>query len=154
MDSKIHVLFVCTGNICRSPMAEAVFQQLVRDQGLEQRFIIESAGTSAYHIGERPHIGTQNVLRKNKVRLADSKRAIRVDQRLLDSSDYVIAMDTGHEVSLKGRTNAYRLLEFASNTGEKNVPDPYYDDKFDEVFDLVKAGCVGLLDFIRERENL
>lgn len=155
----INVLFVCMGNICRSPMAEAVFKSLVAKAGLSDQFKIDSVGTSAYHVGEPPHRGTQRVLAAYGVACEGASRQLtRADIR---EADYIIAMDRsnlegvqemGRGVSLAGR--AYLLLEFAKGSKLREVPDPYYNDNFDEVYHLVLDGCRGLLAHIRQEKAL
>ncbi len=152
---KIKVVFICLGNICRSPMAEAVFQHLVQEQGLQDRFEITSAGTSSWHLGERPHSGTRQVLKAHEVQLNPEKRAQNVDLDKLDGYDYIIAMDreNAQELALHGK-QVERLLEYAPEGYPLDVPDPYYTDRFEEVYQLVEAGARGLLEHIREQEGL
>ncbi|MEA4910149.1 MAG: low molecular weight phosphotyrosine protein phosphatase [Chloroflexi bacterium] len=154
---KIRVLFVCSGNICRSPMAEAVFRHLVEQAGLAQRFSIASAGTGSWHIGERPHRGTQAVLRAHQVELSPEKRSRLLTHGDFEAFDYIIAMDRENLADMAtfgyGR-KARRLLEFAPQANLADVPDPYYANNFDQVYGLVQAGCAGLLAHIRKAENL
>jgi protein-tyrosine phosphatase len=152
---KIKVVFVCLGNICRSPMAEAVFRHLVNEAGLEERFEIESAGTGSWHIGERPHSGTRAILQESGVELSSAKRAQQIRENDLDRYDYVIAMDSENAAALErmGRKPDL-LLEFSSSPAPKDVPDPYYTNRFQEVYDLVKDGARGLLTHIRREQGL
>ncbi|NJK81042.1 MAG: low molecular weight phosphotyrosine protein phosphatase [Chloroflexaceae bacterium] len=157
--TPIRVLFVCLGNICRSPMAEAVFQKIVADAGLERRFEIASVGTGAWHVGERPHPGTQAVLQRYNVPLRSEKRAQRLRQEDLETYDYIIAMDgenvqdiERYRAALNGKL--VRLLEFASSTAPRDVPDPYYTQGFDQVYNLVLDGCMGLLEHIRGQRQI
>ena len=155
----IRVLFVCLGNICRSPMAEGVFRHLVQAEGLADRFEIESGGTGSWHVGERPHRGTQRELGARGIDLG-GKRARQVSSRDLATADYVIAMDRsnlrnlqryGSRIQLDGKLHL--LLDFAEGVDTHDVPDPYYEDNFDRVYELVEAGCRGLLDYICEEEG-
>jgi protein-tyrosine phosphatase len=152
---KIAVMFVCLGNICRSPMAEAVFRKLVADKGLTDRFIIASSGTGRWHIGEPPHIGTRLILSENKIEIGN-KRAEQLKSEDFQKYDYVIAMakENVDDIQYYFKQQVGRLLEFAPKTNTLDVPDPYYENNFEEVYNLVLAGCVGLLDSIIEREGL
>lgn len=151
---KIRVLFVCTGNICRSPMAEAVFQDMVNQAGLGDRFEIASAATTRWEVGERPHQGTQAVLRKHSVRLDPSKRAQEITREMFTANDYVIGMDAGHVADLSRYGKVRRLLEFASDGVPLDLADPYYTLDFDTTYQHVEDGCRGLLEYIRKKERL
>jgi protein-tyrosine phosphatase len=151
----IRVLFVCLGNICRSPMAEAVFRHMVKEAGLADVIDIESAGTGSWHVGERPHGGTRAVLAANQIEVG-GKRARQLNRSDMTQFDYVIAMDgenVGDIHSLFGQ-RVPRLLEFAPPGGTLDVPDPYFTNGFDEVYQLVTAGCRGLLAHIRQEQGL
>lgn len=151
----IRVMFVCTGNICRSPMAEAVFRQLVREEGLEEQFEVASSGTGAWHVGERPHRGTQAILKDRSVPLDPQKRAQQFSRQDFARYDYVIAMDDLNVADLAWHGKQLpRLLEFAPEGTPLDVPDPYYSGGFDYVYDLVTAGSRGLLKHIREKEGV
>lgn len=153
----INVLFVCLGNICRSPMAEAIFQQLVDEAGLTDKFHIDSAGTGDWHVGEKAHPGTRRILAEHGIGYNGRSRQITA-QDMSNAKTYVITMDQSNSNDLR-RTfgqhpNQYRLLDFSSQKAETDVPDPYYTNNFEYVYQLVKDGCAGLLKTIREREGL
>ena len=136
-------------------MAEAVFRDLVEKEGLSSNFAIASAGTGGWHAGERPHAGTQLILRKNQIDIGNmrAKQLTRSDIREYDT---IIAMDAENVADIQailGR-RVPRLLEFAPKGFPADVPDPYYTGGFDQVYQLVLAGCKGLLAAIRERENI
>jgi protein-tyrosine phosphatase len=152
---RIYVLFVCLGNICRSPMAEAVFRDQVEQAGLADHFEIASAGTGNWHIGERPHRGTVTVLKQNNIDVG-IKRAQQLSRADFDTYNYIIAMDAANVSDIQGLfgRKVPRLLEFAMQESPRDVPDPYYTGGFDYVYQLVEAGCQGLLKHIREKENL
>jgi len=153
----INVLFVCLGNICRSPMAEAVFQNLVDEAGLVDKFHIDSAGTGSWHIGEKAHRGTRAILKEHGI--AYNGRARQVTQQdLANPQTYIITMDESNGNNLRQQfgqhANQYRLLDFSKQKAERDVPDPYYTNNFEYVYQLVTDGCQGLLETIREREGL
>ncbi|KPL81093.1 hypothetical protein ADN00_00780 [Ornatilinea apprima] len=152
---KIKVVFVCLGNICRSPMAEAVFKSLVKEASLEEQFEISSGGTGGWHTGERPHSGTQAVLKLNQVYLDPQKRAQQVNSVALRQADYVVALDQENAAALKRLGVESRLLlSYCDNGHPLDVPDPYYEQNFDVVYDLVRDGCQCLLNEIRARHGL
>lgn len=154
----IEVLFICLGNICRSPMAEAVMQQLVRDAELEERIHVDSVGVGDWHIGQSPHRGTQEILRRHNIPYAGFARQITRDD--VKQADYLIAMDRENESDVRRmlpsdvKKHVHRLLDFAPADYPCDVPDPYFDGKFDEVYHLVDAGCRGLLAHIRDEHDL
>ncbi len=155
----IRVLFVCLGNICRSPMAEAVFRNLVSREGLDGQIAVASAGTSDWHEGERVHHGTLTVLQQNGIRHAGRSQRVTVD--MLDEADYVIAMDEENVHQLRAidqrhtmNGKLHRLLEYAPMGGPLDVPDPYFEGGFDRVFQLVTTAAQGLLHEIRQARGL
>lgn len=152
----IKVLFVCTGNICRSPTAEGVFRALVAAEGLAGHVATDSAGTHAYHVGEPPDGRSTAAALRRGIDLSDL-RARKVRASDYAEFDLVLAMDRGHAdilrrqcpVDLAGRVRLF--LDFAPDLGIKDVPDPYYGggDGFERVLDMIEAGSAGLLSHIR-----
>ena len=160
-EKKVKVLFVCLGNICRSPLAEGVFRHLVEAAGLAERFEIDSAGTSSYHIGDAPDERTSAVARARGVELTSRARQIKPQD--LHDFDYVLAMDAENLRNVKrlvrGEAGAEieLLRAFDSEArAERDVPDPYYGGQrgFEDVHDMVERSCSGLLEHIREAHRL
>ena len=153
----INVLFVCLGNICRSPMADAVFQQMVKEAGLDAHISVDSAGTGSWHVGEKPHRGTRRVLADHNIPYNGRARQITATD-MSNPNSYIIVMDQSnyndvvHQFGQHSRLHL--LLEFATNTTETNVPDAYYTGNFDYVYELVTDGCTGLLATIRQENGL
>ena len=159
---KIRVLMVCMGNICRSPTAQGVFEQWVREAGLEERIEVDSAGTHAYHVGESPDSRSQEAALRRGIDLS-AQRARRVDERDFAEFDYVLAMDAGNYRDLMDRCrdpdgcSRIRLfMEFAPENSAMDVPDPYYGGVhgFERVLDLVEEAATGLLKTIRDQHAL
>ncbi len=155
------VLFVCMGNICRSPTAHGVFLKIIKDQLLNNIMIeVDSAGTHAYHVGEQPDPRSQSAALRRGVDLS-SLRARKVNERDFECFDYVLAMDYENYSNLEricpaGFEHRLRLfLDFASEFEEKEVPDPYYggDKGFEHVLDLVEDASRGLLKEILQTLN-
>jgi len=152
----VRVVFVCMGNICRSPMAEAVFKKMVEEAGLDGQVSVDSCGTGGWHAGEQPHPGTRAVLDEHAVPYHHQARQITPAD--LAQADYLVAMDNENlsDIRRMGTTAAELalLMSYAPDATSREVPDPYYSNRFDEVYDLVRAGCRGLLAHIRREENL
>jgi protein-tyrosine phosphatase len=154
---KIKVIFICLGNICRSPMAEAVFQNMADDAGLQGIIEVDSAGTGSWHVGESAHPGTRRVLAQHGIDYMGRARVVRQED-VVDPSSYVIAVDASTLHELQRRfgeiPNLYLLLDFAKNSSERDVPDPYYEGNFEYVYKLVEDASRGLLAAVIEREGL
>ncbi len=157
----VRVLFVCMGNICRSPTAQGVFEYLVERQGLSSLIRIDSAGTHAYHIGERPDERAAQAAMRRGIDLC-KQRARRVTENDFLLFDYVLAMDRrNYEDLLAFCPPAHRpklrlFLEFAPELAEDEVPDPYYGGAtgFERVLDLIERAAEGLLAEIRQQHRL
>jgi protein-tyrosine phosphatase len=138
-------------------MAEAVFQKLVDDAGLSDQITVDSAGTSAYHVGELAHPGTRRVLARHGIHYDGRARQVK-PQDMNNGTTYVIAMDSENLEELRQRfgemPHLHRLLDFAMHAHVHDVPDPYYSDNFDYVYRIVEDGCRGLLEAIRKEEGL
>lgn len=154
------VLFVCMGNICRSPTAEGVFRKLVRDAGLDGTIEIDSAGTGSWHVGSAPDKRTQSAALKRGLDLS-GQRARQVAAKDFEVFDLIVAMDRDNlsylEAIRPGAAPRARLMlefsEAAVERGLRDVPDPYSGgvDGFEIVLDLIEGACEGLLEDVRGR---
>lgn len=156
----INVLFVCLGNICRSPMAEAVFRHQVKEAGLDDLISVDSAGTSHWHIGKKPHAGTRTLLDRYGISYAGIY-ARQVQAEDIEHFDYIIAMDEQNLADLKELADGlqqtgklFSLLTLLPDHPLKNVPDPYYTGNFQEVYDLIEAASRKLLERIEAEYDL
>ncbi|WP_173917299.1 low molecular weight protein-tyrosine-phosphatase [Halobacillus sp. Marseille-Q1614] len=154
----IKVLFVCLGNICRSPMAEAILKNLLEKEELSKEVIVDSAGIGHWHIGKQPHEGTKNILDQNKITY-EGISARQVQDSDWDRFDYIIAMDTQNMEDLraireKNDVKVRLFMDYVEGEESNDVPDPYFTGNFDYVYDLVTEGCKGLLKEIKEQNQL
>ena len=156
MSRKIRVLFVCLGNICRSPMAEAVFAHKVRAAGLQEVIEADSAGTGDWHRGEPPHHGTRKMLKARGIDYSHQARQLAKSD--LDAFDYVLTMDEENYKNVLaleiGTARVHRFLDYAPRLDVREIPDPWYDGRFDHVFGLVSEAADGLLAAIRKDHNI
>ena len=170
----IKVLFVCMGNICRSPMAEAVFQDMVNKAGLADQFSLDSAGVGGWHEGETAHRGTLEILKKHNIPY--NGRARQMTPSDFDTFDYILVMDRENlsgvmrfmnqrEAAAKAsmfmrdakKPEIALFMSYANRAGAsetREVPDPYYDGNFAEVYDLITQGCAALLAHIRATHHI
>lgn len=146
------ILFVCLGNICRSPMAEGVFRRVAEEEGLIDRFEIDSAGLGDWHIGQAPDHRAQKAARSRGVDISDQSARQVVDEDF-DRFDLLLVMDRSNYAELKARAphearaKIRPFLDFAPHVGTKDVPDPFFGgaEGFDRALDLIEAAARGLL---------
>ena len=156
--AQVSVLFVCMGNICRSPTAHGVFRKLLVDRELTDQIATDSAGTHAYHVGNPPDQRAQATATRRGIDLSDL-RARQVQETDFYDFDYILAMDLDNYESLSRlcpegmQQRLYLFMDFAADMGVQEVPDPYYGGArgFEQVFDLVDAAARGLLADISRR---
>jgi protein-tyrosine phosphatase len=154
-DAPVRILFVCSGNICRSPLAEALFKRKAEEAGLLARFHVDSAGTHDYHEGQRADPRACRVARRHGLDVTSIARPV-VDQDF-DRFDLIVAMDRGHRRQLRARAGRARegkirlMRDFDPDSAGRDVPDPYYDGEpeFEEVLSILEPACRGLLESLR-----
>lgn len=158
--SKTKLLFVCLGNICRSPSAENLMNYLITKEGLSDQFELDSAGTSSYHIGSPPDRRMKIAARKRGIELKGKAR--QIEDFDLEYYDLILAMDKYNyhnilSLDLKGKHHhkIKLMCDFATEYSDKEVPDPYYggESGFDYVIDLLLDACQGLLDYCQKEVN-
>lgn len=152
----VKVLFVCLGNICRSPMAEAVFRKMVNDENLQDKIFIDSAATSSWEDGNPVHHGTKKRLAKEGIGVEGMYSRILNDNDL--SFDYIVGMDKNNITNINNFLNGRfsgevnLLLQYAGKNSE--IADPYYTGNFNKTYDDVYEGCTALLKTIKEKYGL
>ncbi len=153
----VRICFVCLGNICRSPTAEACFLDLIEREGVADRFVVDSAGTGGWHVGERAHPETRAAAEARGVEIRSIARQFTAGD--FDRFDYVIAMDGQNHANLlrlakdgaqRAKVHLFRDFDPRSPKGAE-VPDPYYEGGFEGVFDVCQAAAQGLLAHLRDR---
>ncbi|MBW4080443.1 low molecular weight protein-tyrosine-phosphatase [Paenibacillus sp. S150] len=148
----VNVLFVCLGNICRSPMAEAVLRHKILERGLTEQVAVDSAGTGDWHVGKGPHEGTRRILDAQGISYEHMKARL-VSSGDFKAFDYILCMDQSNGENVRrvpGGENA-KLLFFMDLLPEeelREVPDPYFTGNFEQVYTLINAGCDVLLNRI------
>lgn len=162
MSAVVRICFVCLGNICRSPTAEGVMKALIEREGLADRVHVDSAGTGAWHAGERADARSRETAQRRGLSLDSIARQFtRADY---DRFDYILAMDADNLRDLerlapsdaaRAKVRLFRSFD-PSSPANAGVPDPYYggDRGFDDVFDLCEAACQGLLEHVRREHDL
>ena len=154
---KISVLFVCLGNICRSPAAEALFIKKIKEEGIEDKFLVDSAGTGSWHVGKQADSRMRLAAKDRKIDIKSKARQINKND--FQEFNYILTMDDSNYnnvMSLKNREKSsdlckvIKIQEFASSFKEKEVPDPYFggEEGFDYVLDILTDSISGFLDHI------
>ncbi|WP_241155924.1 MULTISPECIES: low molecular weight phosphotyrosine protein phosphatase [unclassified Adlercreutzia] len=147
----IKILFVCHGNICRSPMAEFLFKDMVSKRGLSECFHIESAATTTDEIGNSPHSGTVKILKREGIS-CKGKTARQITPKDYNYFDVIIGMDSANMRSMERifgkdtQNKLHKMMEFAGNN--RDVADPWYTGNFEETYSDIADGCVGLLSWL------
>lgn len=153
----IKVLFVCLGNICRSPMAEFVFKDMVKKRGLGDRFHIASAATSTEEIGSVVHHGTRRILNGLGIS-TEGKRAVQMTAGDYREYDFIIAMEQRNISNINriigkdSMNKVRRLLDYTQSSGD--IADPWYTDNFEQTYEDIYRGCEALLEYICEKHHI
>jgi protein-tyrosine phosphatase len=151
----VKIMFVCHGNICRSPMAEFVFRHMVEEKCLSDKFCIGSSATSREEIGNSVHWGTKSKLREVGI-LCEGKNAVQFTKKDYEIYDYILCMESyniKNALRIVGDDKAgkvQRLLDFS--TRPRDIADPWYTGNFDETYNDITEGCVALLDYILKKQ--
>lgn len=158
----INVLFVCLGNICRSPLAEGIFNHLVENRGLESKISSDSAGTSGWHIGEPPDRRSEAVAKKHGIVLDHSGR--QLEDQDFQEFDYIVAMDKNNFQNIKSERgyngfpseNLVMMRTFDEQGKGQDVPDPYFGgpEGFEDVYKMLHRSCEKFLDYLVEKHEL
>jgi len=155
--NEISVLFVCLGNICRSPAAEAIFQNLINVKGMGNKFFVDSAGTGSWHVGKKADSRMRFAAKQRNINITSNARQIREDDFskfnyivVMDNSNFNNVLDLKNQVKGADFAKIVRIQDFASIFSEKEVPDPYFggDAGFDHVLDILEDSVSCFLEYI------
>ena len=152
----IKIMFVCHGNICRSPMAEFVFKDMIKKEGISDEFFVASAATSYEEIGNGVHFGTARILDRLGISY-EGKRAVHLEKSDYAQYDYLVCMDSANVrntlriVGSDTDGKIHKLLEFADSP--RDVADPWYTGDFEATYKDVVLGCTALLKYIKENNR-
>src|SRR5699024_1615927 len=156
----VRILFVCLGNICRSPMAEAVFKEQMKEARLANKVLIDSAGTAGWHEGSSPHEGTLKKLEEVNIP-ADYLTARQLRKEDAIQYDFIIVMDESNATDVQhlfskaeGAPEIYRMMDFVENPPEKNVPDPFFTGDFDYTYTLISQASQALQNYLIQNNYL
>lgn len=156
----VRILFVCLGNICRSPMAETVFREQMKEAGFADKVLIDSAGTAGWHEGSAPHEGTLEKLQAVNI---PTDYLMARQLRIEDATQYdvIIVMDESNAKDVQdlfcdaeATPDMYRMLDFVEDSPEKNVPDPFFTGDFDYTYDLITQAAQGLQSYLCEKNYI
>ena len=153
----IKVLFVCLGNICRSPMAEYVLKDMVKKQGWEEEFYIDSAATSTEEIGNPVHYGTRNKLEQEKI-VCGNHRARRIEKQDYETFDYIIGMERKNIINIKrilgedNKNKIYQLLDFSKNP--RDIADPWFTGNFHKTYEDIVEGLKGFIEYLKKEKQI
>lgn len=153
----IKVLFVCLGNICRSPMAECIFKNIVKKDGVEEKFYIDSAATSTEEIGNPMYYRAREKLQQMNIEIGNHK-ARRITKEDYEKFDYIIAMEEQNIINIKRiigedrKNKIYKLLDFTKNP--RNIADPWYTGDFDKTYNDIVQGLEGFIKYLNEKINI
>ncbi len=155
--NRIAVLFVCLGNICRSPAAEAIFLKIIENQGIKDRFFVDSAGTGSWHVGKEADERMKLAAKNREIYITSKARQIKKDDfkrfnyiLTMDNSNYIDVLKIKNSQSSLDFSKVLKLQEFATNFSDKEVPDPYFggDEGFNDVLDILEDSVNGFLKSI------